>query len=928
MARYTMYPFTSNGAFSVSSKSIFGRAVGLVNGGGKLAISAFAKPFVRRLALYVGDKASKLGLGLIYRKLYKLDMTGIEWIDKQAAQIVADNLQDVTSRSVFGSMDERVAKLSPDGKKLMAGEMTIEQYVNTRYPQSQYPILYTRGPQDLTVPLVIDGYTFDGRSLPEVLGPSSLKEEFFNDAFETAVRESLGYVVLAVIATLFVIAPTVLGAYFASKSDAVNALGSAAGFDVNSAAMALMKYRDQWGPASFEAVKSEMWLANGIYTALHWIFGAGAVIVGAVLACLPVCIFAHIFAKSSPAKSLRGSVWHAAESAAAHFRGPAFERLVRYPWRADAIQAFERSLPNAHKYSGTESTPVFRLGQSTGRLWFRGSLQSPMPGTPMVLSALDITKHMLVMGGTGGGKTSQVAKPMISRVCEFRKAGLPINMYLTDGKAVLYQTLLEQAQKFGIEDDVAIIGTGVGQYRVDLLDGVEPQLFADVMNSVASQLGGGRGDSFWPRMASSLVLQTSVILQAAELTQWGTRWQEQNNARLYSINQIIRYSMDPEALFDGPISAVLTALQTAGEYSSVAELDGPALHNAIEQRVGFWENLADATKSGVWANVLDALQLFLFDDDISRGFADGARMDGYKMLSPMQLFNGGKLIGTSISTAAYGAAGRLVLVMLKTLFMRSARIYEEDNPTAPTERESYWKAPHSQPTANDQLTIYLADEYQDLITVDQNSSYSDASFWNMARSHGVAGVVMFQTLEALKQRIGDDATRNFVYNFRSKVMLPVEDVGTISWFSELLGSSMRAKMTGDGVAQDESYAKRVVISTSQQEPAMSDQEMAHIYQEALEDGIIAPPTFDMAAYNYPHEVHAEHPAGMDIGTYVSSEMFEAKISAIKAEHLPTAELQTPLLDVGDMKDLPMGDAVMMLNRSGIVRADIVNLTIR
>src|SRR3546814_3489188 len=87
----------------------------------------------------------------------------------------------------------------------------------------------------------------------------------------------------------------------------------------------------------------------------------------------------------------------------------------------------------------------------------------------------------------------------------------------------------------------------------------------------------------------------------------------------------------------------------------------------------------------------------------------------------------------------------------------------------------------------------MMDEVQELATVDPASGLSDATFWNVARSTGVAGVFATQTVAALTQAMGKDAAENFMQQARSKIFLRSEDQATVSYACWLAGEFERSE---------------------------------------------------------------------------------------------------------------------------------------
>lgn len=912
-----------------------------------------------------------------YRKKYGYIENSHEFLAKSIQKLIDNDEIDIISLNSKKREDQEYTYFDRSSDKyrkvyleMLSGSKTIEQYVNEVYPPSKFPLLYNRYPIDIEIPEDMDGRAIHDELPHGLLGAKYIPVNRFQEIYDEAVIfgagdmlegitvQGLPYAILMPFIIIYALHLTT------KMVDLSSAMAVESGTLTEFINQLINSSSDSWG--SLEG--------NSHVIAKLASFIGSVLTTGFTAFCL-VGMFLTLYIGAGwryyrntrgvkPINRIRTRVWMLADSLAGHFRGGIGRGadMMRF-------NEYRTSLLRAESQVGDDLTPVFILGKATGNFNYLGLSASPPIDTPMALSMADMSRHLLVMGGTGGGKTSQVAKPIIERTLAMRASGLPVAMYVTDGKAVLFNTVLEEARKQGITDHVRVIGPGLNQIRVDLLEGVDPATFADVMRSVAQQIGGGRNDgNFWPQMASSMVMETGIILQAAELTNWGIEFSRKTGKRIYSIQQIIHYSSEPQAVLDGPIRAISEAMNDPEQYKCIAVFDKPALHNAIEQRIGFWHTLADATRTGIVANIRNALQLFLFNDEIASGFADGA---GENLMSATEVF-GNYITCTSISTSEHGAAGKLTLTLLKTIFMREARLRELRNPDAAAQRESFWMRPNmnllknvgKHEVSNFMQTIYLADEYQELISADTSSAYSDSTFWNVARSAGVAGVVMFQTLKALTQAIGTEATENFVGNFRSKILMPVEDITTISWFSELIGK-------GYGNGNNKWFGRSIYPNSEDIDQYINDSidivdraplEFVHAgavgygYDHKLVSafefmtrgsiGDIPLLPFSIAGFipfkhkfigstlSFFSKLNNEGIFGPPGHKIRDNQEFDNRddlemslLGNDNADHISIGSSPKfkNLVEISDVKLLPFGYGIALLNRAGVVRADVIDL---
>ncbi len=246
---------------------------------------------------------------------------------------------------------------------------------------------------------------------------------------------------------------------------------------------------------------------------------------------------------------------------------------------------------------------------------------------------------------------------------------LDISVYLTDGKAVLYKDLFDLAAKKNLLPDLLVIGPNAaqGEYSVDLLDGVAPQLLSDMIKSVARQAGGEKGGDFWPDMAADTLRNCAVVARVFDLTPAGLKWIEQYGERPYSLVFIYKLARDDGALLRLCLDAIAQAQDDPQLFATIAPLYTPEFVDAALYLTKEWLPMFDATRQGIKANITNVMGPFSTNQVLRASFASGG---GARIKSVDEFW--GKLVVTNISTLDYASAGRIINIFLKTLFMTEA----------------------------------------------------------------------------------------------------------------------------------------------------------------------------------------------------------------------------------------------------------------
>ncbi len=228
---------------------------------------------------------------------------------------------------------------------------------------------------------------------------------------------------------------------------------------------------------------------------------------------------------------------------------------------------------------------------------------------------------------------------------------------------------------------------------------------------------------------------------------------------------------------DYPIEKKSEASEEAMELMSEETRDSIAYLDSA------WASMADKTKSGVIASITQLLDGLSGSPILRTRFASGIN-DGMVSLSEALT---GKIILNALSTIEDGLPARVISILIKTTLYREAR-----------QRETAWKSAKHALTPQDMPCLVVMDEIQELATVDPTSGLSDATFWNVARSSGLAGVFATQTLAALDQAMGEAAAGNFVQQARSKVFFRTEEPATVDYACWCAGEYERNRVFEDG----------------------------------------------------------------------------------------------------------------------------------
>lgn len=683
----------------------------------------------------------------------------------------ADRLADILPIDAIGQW-----VLERGGRKtlnpLLAGER--ESFAQAVWDKETYPDLYQEVPDDIARPPYEDGRLLGGVSVVW------LSDRFMTDsAYRSAVRAGFKAGLVVLVAIMIILLFNVF-------------------FGIMAFLPALLEgdrpIIEQWPDAEPVRISIFSLLMANFGSAFADLAKNIGVFAISALASIPLAIGAGILISL-----LLMTSWMRIK--AEPYRLVTKDADVRWAYRTETRhllrQVFRRQIEQATGY--LKNAMTYPVGLATGTLRARGDLAAPMPGQTMKLDGESLFQHALVFGGTGEGKTTAILKPLLRQVLQDRKFGA----FIADAKGVFWQDAGKVAKDVGRIDDVVLIGTGKGQKGLNPIASLTPTQVAATLRSVLRQMGGEASDNFWPDMAANVIRHTLTIGRAYAETEAGQTMLKSEGVNPYSLWWAYRaIILSDSGEHFGPLSKAIKylrgkldqdreaseAAQARGDIEQAERINRaatalytPEYYASLEYLENAWGTMAPETKSGIIASVTQLLDGFSGAPELRERFACG-RTEG---MADLRDALDGKIILNALSSIEDGLPARLTSILIKTALYREARV-----------REAQWKregkSPQSKPC------IVMMDEVQELATVDPASGLSDASFWNVARSTGLAGIFATQTIAALVQAMGKDAADNFIQQARSKVFLRTEEKETVEYACWCAGEYERNRVYEDG----------------------------------------------------------------------------------------------------------------------------------
>ncbi len=339
------------------------------------------------------------------------------------------------------------------------------------------------------------------------------------------------------------------------------------------------------------------------------------------VALLPILVIAVCKALADPPPAaIRARLLDVAAAGTAE--GPAWSLAGASKWAARLEGARKAQLVESIR----DTSPILKLGSATGVLAARGDAFAPTAGLDMSLSLTDLMQHLLVLGGTGSGKTAGVLRPLCKQLGALSGVGLVV----LDGKG----SLPGEVAKF-IPDLEIVDPSGKA---MSLVEGLTP---TEVVATVSDLLGRAEGkDRFFEESAAGLMRHAAVLAKAQDADTW-------------SLEKIWRMAND------GPGEALLEEIDATA----------PLVREAVAFFKDEWPNLDKEVKSSILATLRAWYTTITGHPDTLKWAMTMAGRSDVDVTGALK----GKRLGILAPAHRYGQAGPVVLALLKARIFAAIR---------------------------------------------------------------------------------------------------------------------------------------------------------------------------------------------------------------------------------------------------------------
>lgn len=384
------------------------------------------------------------------------------------------------------------------------------------------------------------------------------------------------------------------------------------------------------------------------------------------------------------------------------------------------------------------------LGKTTGML-SRLSHGAGMPGGKEIsLSWQDASQNIIILGGIGSGKTTQLIHPLLGQFLDQNCGGLIFDIKGNFGRAV---KALSDATGYGSR----LFVIGPEHLSINLIEGLTPEIAASFLKSCLMLGGGTDMNQFFTDTATELCRISLGVLSFIP--------------EAYNLYSLYRYIFDESYLQS--IHKQIDAYLVSNKWSE----DALALLKSYRRyREQTFDQFDEKLRGSILASVAHILSPFNHPELI-RAFCQTTQCHLEQVLE-------GSVFLVQLPLSRWGLGGKVANNFIKLRFF---------NVMQQRELRQEWD--------QEKLVFFMCDEYQEIVSGNRDG-LSDLNFWDKSRSSKTIGIISSQSIKSFYAAVGNrDCADAILQNFRQKLCFRTEDQETLDYLNRLTGRVEVEKVT-------------------------------------------------------------------------------------------------------------------------------------
>lgn len=360
-------------------------------------------------------------------------------------------------------------------------------------------------------------------------------------------------------------------------------------------------------------------------------------------------------------------------------------------------------------------------------------------------------QNFLITGTIGTGKTSSAMYPFTKQLMEYNSKNKQdkIGMLILDVKGNFYKQVKEYAYKFGLQDDLIVLGLKSNiKYNPLHKPNLKPQVLANRLKTILMLFSENNSESFWLDKAEQ-VLAESIKL-----------------CRLYNKGYVTFTELHKLITLPDYYKEKVEFLRELFISSKLSYKDIYDLNSSLEFFQNEFSRLDDRTMAILKSEITRITSTFISDYDISKTFCPKKEELTFKGFS--ELIKKGKILVLNINIAEYRNLSKIIAAYLKLDFQTEIMSNLSKNKT--------------------RTTAFICDEYAEYVTK------TDSEFFSLSREAKCINIISTQSYSSIKNTLKDEsAVKVIIQNLINKIWFRTDDIFTVEDAQKQLGKEEKIR---------------------------------------------------------------------------------------------------------------------------------------
>ena len=372
-------------------------------------------------------------------------------------------------------------------------------------------------------------------------------------------------------------------------------------------------------------------------------------------------------------------------------------------------------------------------------------------------------KSVMIIGSTGSGKTASVILPMIKNCIKENMGGV-----ILDVKGNLRAKVRAIADSYGRIDDIVEFGASETACKTNIIGAMEDYIVTDLFKTLCSygMSRDGNGQFFY-MSGAKICSDVYKCLNMLSESKKENKFLKQFTPTLYKIYQVI----SDRQMASGIWTLFMMEYERRKKYNS-------DLSN--------WQTLINDVKSNRFHLFKDAESYKNTDSSYEEQMAWNlnnmirifANIDQTHNILKNFSYEGEDSVDADFDKLVY-KENKVVLIHFPIDCGMVGDILSK------TIKEMYYTSVIKNGLNNKNITFMIADEFQDIIDIDENKKENDARFLSISREYRNINIFATQSVSALKFKNDHDGVFALLNNCMTKIFLQCTDVATMEWQTKI-----------------------------------------------------------------------------------------------------------------------------------------------